>query len=109
MEGYSRHVIVCAGGFCSPQRRGAALYALLPQLLEQHGLLFGPQRVKRSETLCLGVCDEGPIVVVYPEGVWYSRVDEELLARIVSEHLVGGRVVAEAVFYTLHAREGGEG
>jgi (2Fe-2S) ferredoxin len=107
MEPYSRHVIICAGGFCSPHRRGASLYSLLPVLLEKHGLLFGPHRVKRSETQCLGVCGGGPIVVVYPEGVWYSGVDEALLGRIVAEHLAEGRVVLEAVFHTLGAE--GEG
>jgi len=102
MEPYSRHVLVCTGGFCSPGRRGRALYASLAGLLEREGLLFGPGRVKRSETPCLGVCDSGPIVAVYPEGIWYAGVTPELLERIVVEHLRGGRVVAEAVFHRLH-------
>lgn len=101
MESYSRHVLVCTGGFCSPSRAGRELYALLPQLLENAGLLFGPARVKRGETPCLGVCAGGPIVVVYPEGVWYAGVTPQLLGRIVSEHLKQGRVVDEAVFFRL--------
>jgi len=87
MEPYRRHVLVCTGGFCSPDRRGRALYSLLASLLEREGLLFGPTRVKRGETPCLGVCAGGPIVVVYPEGTWYSGVTPELLERIVVEHL----------------------
>ena len=71
---YRRHVLVCTGGFCSPDRRGRALYSLLASLLEREDLLFGPTRVKRGETPCLGVCAGGPIVVVYPEGVWYAGV-----------------------------------
>jgi len=101
LEPYSRHVLVCVGGFCSPDRRGRELYALLPALLERAGLLFGPGRVKRGETPCLGVCSGGPIVVVYPEGVWYGRVTPELLERIVVEHLRHNRVVEDAVFYRL--------
>ncbi|HEY8176054.1 MAG TPA: (2Fe-2S) ferredoxin domain-containing protein [Gemmatimonadaceae bacterium] len=101
MEPYSRHVLVCTGGFCSPNRGGRELYAKLPELLEREGLLFGPRRVKRGETPCLGVCAGGPIVVVYPEGVWYSGVTPALLERIVTEHLRDGRIVDDAVFFRL--------
>jgi len=101
MDPYSRHVIVCTGGFCSRDRGGRALYSLLPKLLEREDLLFGPRRVKRGETPCLGVCIGGPIVVVYPDGVWYAGVTPELLQRIVVEHLRDGRVVEEAVFHRL--------
>ncbi|HJR65098.1 MAG TPA: (2Fe-2S) ferredoxin domain-containing protein [Gemmatimonadaceae bacterium] len=101
MEPYARHVLVCTGAFCSPERRGRALYALLPTLLEREGLLFGPTRVKRGETPCLGVCTGGPIVVVYPEGIWYGDVTPALLERIVREHLRDGRVIEEAVIHRL--------
>jgi (2Fe-2S) ferredoxin len=103
MERYSRHVIVCTGGFCSPDRRGRELYSLLAALLQREGLLFGPTRVKRGETPCLGVCAGGPIVVVYPEGVWYAGVTPSLLERIVVEHLKCGCVVEEAVFHRIEA------
>ena len=101
MDPYARHVIVCTGGFCSTDRRGRALYSRLALLLQREGLLFGPTRVKRGETPCLGVCNGGPIVVVYPEGVWYAAVTPALLERIVVEHLKEGRVVEEAVFHRL--------
>lgn len=101
MEPYSRHVLVCVGAFCSPDRRGRELYSLLPTLLQREGLLFGPNRVKRGETPCLGVCAGGPIVVVYPEGIWYACVTPALLERIVVEHLREGQVVEEAVFHRL--------
>jgi (2Fe-2S) ferredoxin len=103
MEPYARHLIICTGGFCSPDRAGEDLYARLPALLERAGLLFGPQRVKRSEVPCLGVCSEGPIAVVYPEGIWYARVTPALLERIVAEHLRDGRAIEDAVFHRLGA------
>lgn len=101
LEPYSRHILVCTGGFCSPNRGGRELYALLPELLEREGLLFGPRRVKRGETPCLGVCTGGPIVVVYPEGVWYAGVTRPLLERIVVEHLRDGKPVEDAIFFRL--------
>lgn len=99
MEEYRRHVLVCSGGFCSPERRGRGIYALLARLLEREELLFGPTRVKRSETACLGVCASGPIVAVYPEGIWYADVSPGLLERIVVEHLKGGTPVREHIFH----------
>jgi (2Fe-2S) ferredoxin len=104
MEPYTRHVLVCTGGFCSPNREGRVLYSLLASLLEREDLLFGATRVKRGETPCLGVCAGGPIVVVYPEGVWYAGVTPSLLERIVTEHLRNDRVVEEAVFFRLDSR-----
>ena len=101
MEPYTRHILICTGGFCSPDRQGRRLYSHLATLLERENLLFGPTRVKRSEAPCLGVCEEGPIVAVYPEGIWYNRVTPELLERIVVEHLSNGRIVEEAVFHRL--------
>lgn len=101
MEPYTRHVLVCTGGFCSSDRRGRAIYSQLAELLQREDLLFGPTRVKRSEAPCLGVCAGGPIVAVYPEGVWYAGVTPALLERIVLEHLKEGRVVEEAVFHRL--------
>ena len=101
MDPYRKHVLVCTGGFCAPDGRGRELYEELPRLLEREGLLFGPARVKRGETPCLGVCAGGPIVVVYPEGVWYGGVTRDLLERIVTGHLRDDQPVADAVFHRL--------
>lgn len=100
MEPYARHVLVCVGSYCSPNE-GAGLYRLLAQLLQREKLMFGANRVKRGETPCLGICAGGPIVVVYPEGIWYARVTPELLERIVVEHLRDGVPVEEAIFHRL--------
>jgi (2Fe-2S) ferredoxin len=104
MEPYSRHVLVCTGGYCSSERRGRAIYAHLAKLLQREGLLNGPGRVKRGEAPCLGVCAGGPIVAVYPDGIWYGGVTLELLERIVLEHLRDGRPVEAAIFHPLPHR-----
>ena len=101
MAPYARHVLVCTGRYCDPEGRGETLYERLPHLLGTLGRYDNPRRVKRGTTPCLGVCTGGPIVVVYPEGIWYHHVDEALLERIVEEHLKGGRPVEEYVFHRL--------
>lgn len=58
----------------------------------------GEGTVLRSKVDCLRVCEQGPIAVVYPDGVWYHSVSGEVLDRIVNEHLVGGRPVEEYFF-----------
>ena len=88
-------------GSAHPISAVASSTACFRRCLQREGLLFGPERVKRGETPCLGVCSNGPIVVVYPEGVWYAGVTPALLERIVVEHLRDGRIVEEAVFHRL--------
>lgn len=59
-------------------------------------------RVKRTRTQCMVACkNEGPILVVYPEGTWYRCTDLAALDRIVGEHLVDGREVTDLVFHRL--------
>lgn len=106
MEPYARHVLVCTGEYCSADRRGRAIYAQLALLLQREDLLFGPTRVKRSEAPCLGVCAGGPVVAVYPEGIWYGGVTSELLERIVVEHLRHGRPIDSAAFHRLPQNPG---
>jgi (2Fe-2S) ferredoxin len=103
MAPYGRHLLICVGQYCDPDGVAPRLYAQLARLLGELGNYDNPARVKRGISPCLGVCAGGPLVVVYPEGIWYHHVDEAVLARIVKEHLGEGRVVEEYVFHRLRA------
>ena len=55
--------------------------------------LSGPGNVRINAAGCLDRCEQGPVIVVYPEEVWYTYVDKADIDEIIDEHLVGGRVV----------------
>jgi (2Fe-2S) ferredoxin len=56
--------------------------------------LKGPGKVRINKAGCLGRCDEGPVLVVYPDAVWYRYADAKDVEEIIQEHLLNGRVVA---------------
>ena len=58
----------------------------------------GTSPVLRSKVDCLRICEQGPIAVVYPDGIWYRSVTNELMKRIIHEHLIGGVPVDEYIF-----------
>ena len=90
MSQYERHVFVCEAKHCARAGADAVLDALKKHVARAG--LKGRVRVNRAG--CLGQCGHGPMVVVYPEGVWYAAVDGAAGRRIAEEHLIGGRVVS---------------
>src|SRR5690242_13961142 len=101
MSAYRRHVFICTGRFCDPEGSAARLYNRLAAMLGELADYTNPCRIKRGTTPCLGVCAGGPILVVYPDGIWYHHVDDALLERIVEEHLKQNQPVEEAIFHRL--------
>lgn len=96
---HARQVFFCMGARCA-HRSALPLYQHLRQLMKgERRLTTGPARVMCARSSCLFPCNQGPLMVVHPEGIWYGRLDRDLLARIVEEHFIGGRPVEEAIVY----------
>ena len=94
MDLYRAHVLVCGGTGCSSSG-SAQLIERFEQQLKEKGL---EKEVKVIRTGCFGLCEAGPVVIVYPEGTFYSRVKLEDVDEIVSEHLLKGRKVQHLVY-----------
>ena len=88
------HVLICGGTGCTSSG-SPAIRAHLEKELAAHGL---SDEIKVVQTGCFGLCALGPIMIVYPEGTFYSRVTEADVTEIVEEHLLKGRVVDRLVY-----------
>lgn len=95
MELYRSHVLVCGGTGCHSSG-SADIIAEFDKHLEKNGL---QKEVKVVRTGCFGLCEVGPIVIVYPEGAFYSRVKAEDVEEIVTEHLLKGRIVKRLLYH----------
>ena len=94
MDLYRAHVLVCGGTGCTSSG-SAQLIERFEQQLAEKGL---DKEVKVIRTGCFGLCEAGPVVIVYPEGTFYSRVKVDDVDEIVSEHLLKGRKVQHLVY-----------
>ena len=94
-----RHIFLCADQTtpkCAEKAAGLESWQYLKKRLAELRLT-GAGGIYRTKANCLQVCMQGPIAVVYPEGVWYRGCTPQVLERIIQEHLIGGQVVTEFV------------
>lgn len=97
MSYYRRHVFFCTnlredGSACCQRFDARNLRDYMKQRSKELGIA-GPGGVRVNTAGCLDRCAEGPVMVVYPEAVWYTYLDQEDLDEIIREHLQNGRIV----------------
>ena len=101
MSYYQYHVFFCTnerpqGEQCCEQCNATAIRNYAKDRIKQLGMA-GPGKVRINTAGCLDRCELGPVIVVYPEEVWYTYLDREDVDEIINEHLINGRVVHRLV------------
>ncbi|ADL68639.1 NADH dehydrogenase (quinone) [Thermoanaerobacterium thermosaccharolyticum DSM 571] len=99
---YRSHVMVCGGTGCTSSNSDRIAKCFEEEIANK-GL---DKEIQVVRTGCFGLCELGPVVVVYPEGVFYSRVKEEYVPEIVEEHLLKGRIVKKYLYGESVTEEG---
>ena len=102
----SHHLLLCAtptkAKCCDPEIGAASWDALKQQVRELD--LENPSRVQgivlRSKADCLRICDHGPILLVWPDGTWYSGVTPERISSILQQHIIQGQPIEEWILKT---------
>ena len=94
---FQHHVFFCInerndGRACCADRNAQALQEYAKKRLKTLDM-NGPGKIRVNKAGCLDRCEEGPVLVVYPEGIWYTYIDEEDIDEIVDSHLIAGKPV----------------
>ena len=98
MSYYERHVFFCLnrrddGRPCCAAHPAEEMQAYAKERVRELGL-SGPGKTRINKAGCLDRCDQGPVLVVYPEAIWYTYVDRHDIDEIIDSHLAGGVPVA---------------
>ena len=98
MSYYDKHVFFCTNQRapnedCCNNFGASKMRDYVKEKVKALNLSTDDKQIRINAAGCLGRCDEGPVLVVYPEGVWYTYVDESDIDEIIEEHLKNGRVV----------------
>src|SRR6056297_2688991 len=94
MNIYRSHVLVCGGTGCTSSKSDK-IQEKFEELLKDRKL---ENEVKVVRTGCFGLCEAGPIIIVYPEGSFYAEVNMDDVEEIIDEHLLKGRIVKRLLF-----------
>jgi len=84
------HLFLCPGPECCSSPEGSSSWLHLKLRLKELGI-----PALRTKAACLRVCGNGPILLIYPDGIWYERMTPERIDRVLQEHLIQGHPVAE--------------
>ncbi len=97
MTYYQKHVFFCvnqrkAGEACCNDHNAQAMRDYAKDRIKTLNL-SGKGKIRINNAGCLDRCNEGPVIVIYPDDIWYTYVDHEDIDEIIDEHLINGRVV----------------
>jgi (2Fe-2S) ferredoxin len=104
LDRLQRHIFICADQskpLCCDREASIVAWNYLKRRLQELGLDRPEAKggcTFRTKANCLRVCQRGPILVVYPDGVWYHSATPETIERIIQEHLLNDRIVSEYAF-----------
>jgi (2Fe-2S) ferredoxin len=98
MSFFAKHVFFCtnqreAGEACCNNFNAQKMRDYVKNKVKTLGISSEENRIRINSAGCMDRCDEGPVLVIYPEAIWYTYVDETDLDEIINEHLLHGRIV----------------
>jgi (2Fe-2S) ferredoxin len=95
---YTRHVFLCTGPNCCSDEVGQAAWEALKTQLKQRELVAPAGPCYRTRVGCLRICQDGPTMLVYPEGTWYHGMTAERIPQFVAQHLIEDKPVEDWIF-----------